>query len=140
MELGDIENLENVRRHRQDICKAMGVEFTDDMITDDYFLGTFYGPDKDRLDSLGLINRGFCPICGREPIGTEYHRRMVFSKAVEYLCKQCYDRTNPHATIPGYTRRYRTAKFMQSPLRYLVSIGFLVVVFFLVWALIRLFG
>jgi len=106
----------------------MGIEFTEDMVTDDYFLGQFYGPDKDHLDSLGLINRGFCPICGREGIGTQHSRRMVFSKAVEYLCKNCYDRTNPHATIPGYTRRYRTAKLIM----WVVGIGILVGVFFLV--------
>jgi len=32
MQLGDMKNLENVRRHRKDICEALEVEFNEDMI------------------------------------------------------------------------------------------------------------
>jgi hypothetical protein len=79
--------------HRQEICKALGMQFTEDMVTNDFFLGLFNGQQLDRLDSLGLINRGFCPLCGIEPIGETYFRELSFSSAAEFLCKQCYRRT-----------------------------------------------
>ena len=134
MDLERIKNLENVKRHRQDICEAFGTQFTEDMLTDDYFLGRFYGQDREYLNSLGLINKGFCPLCGYQPIGCQYYRRLVHSKVVEYLCKECYERTNPHLTIAGYTRRYYTVKIVI----WLVAIGLLLGVFFLVRGCFRL--
>ena len=106
MELEKIRNLENVKRHRQEICEALAIPFTDDMITDDYYLRKFDGQEKDYLDSLGLINRGYCPLCGYEPIGRKYHMRLgVDSKGVEYLCKECDERTGggrPFLRTYGY--------------------------------------
>lgn len=94
MELERIRNLENVIRHRQEICKALGTPFTDGMVTDDYFLGKLDGRQIDYLDYLELINRGFCPLCGHEPIGRKYYMRLgVDSKGLEYLCKECDERT-----------------------------------------------
>lgn len=93
MELEKIRNLESVKRHRQDICEALALPFTDNMVTDDYFLGKFDGQEKDYLDSFGLINRGFCPLCGDQSIGKRYYMKLGGSKAVEYLCKECDERT-----------------------------------------------
>lgn len=128
MELEKIQNLENVKKHRQDICKALSIEFSDDMLIDDYFLGRFLGRHRDYLDSLGLVNRGFCPLCGDQPVGNEYYRGYVHSKVVEYLCEECYKNTNPHLINPGYTRRYYTAKIVI----WLVYIGLLLGAFFLI--------
>jgi len=110
METKEFRNRQNVETRWRDICSALGIPFSDEMVTDDFHLGAFSGQQRDYLDSLGLINRGFCPLCGLEGIGTEYKRTLLYSSAVEYLCQECYGRTNPHATIPGYTRRYYTAK------------------------------
>jgi hypothetical protein len=96
----------------REISRALGVPFTEHMVTDDFYLGSFSGQQRDLLDSVGLINRGFGPLCGREPIGREHYRTLLYSNAIEYLCKECYDRTNPHKTIPGYTGRYYTARFL----------------------------
>jgi len=134
MELSQMKGPENVRTHRADICRALGVELVEEMVTNDYFLGRFYGEDRDFLDSLGLINRGFCPLCGVEPIGSEYKRGLVFSKAVEHLCKDCYDRMNPHLTTPGYTRRYYTAKVVL----WLLGLGVVYVLFLLVRGCVNL--
>ncbi len=99
----------------------------DDMVTDDYFLGRFSGPQRDYLDTIGLINREFCPLCGYQPIGKGYYRRLVDSAAVEYLCKECYKRTNPHLTIPGYTQRYLAVKAIS----WLVALGLIGLIFWL---------
>jgi hypothetical protein len=112
METKAFRNRQNVEKRWQDICKVLGVPFTDEMVSDDFYLGALWGQQKDHLDSLGLINRGFCPLCGVEPIGTDYYRTLLHSSAVEYLCEECYKRTNPHLTTPGYTRRYYTGKIL----------------------------
>jgi len=123
-----MKNIENVKKYRKDICEALGVEFKEEYMHTDYFLGRFMGRDRDYLDSLGLINRGFCPLCGEESISNDYHRGMAFSSAVQYLCKDCYERTNPHLNSPGYTRRYYTAKFII----WVIGIGVLISAFFLI--------
>jgi hypothetical protein len=123
-----MKNIENVRRYRKDICEALEEEFKEEDIDTDYFLGEFRGEQKDYLNSLGLINRGFCPLCGEEPIGNEYYRGIAFSNVVQYLCKDCYERTNPHLNVPGYTRRYYTAKFVM----WAIGIGILVGTFLLI--------
>jgi len=135
VELDRIRNLTNVKRHRQEICEAIGIEFSEEMLTDDYFLGRFSGQQRDYLDSRDLVNQGFCPLCGAEPITTDYHRGLAFSKAVEYLCKECWTRTNPHLTIPGYTRRYYTGKFIM----WMVLISFLAGAFLIVRACVSKF-
>ncbi len=47
MDLDSIPNLSNLRRHRQEICAAMGIEFSNEMVTDDYLLGRFSGQQCD---------------------------------------------------------------------------------------------
>ena len=123
-----MEDIENVRKYRKDICQALGVEFKEEDMNTDYFLGRFLGEQRDYLDSLGLINRGFCPLCGEKPIGNEYYRGMAFSKATQYLCKDCYERTDPHSAVLGYTRRYYTVKFVM----WAVGIGILIGAFLLI--------
>jgi hypothetical protein len=107
-----LRNRSNIQRHREDICRIAGLTFSDDLLEDDYFIARFSPALRDRLDSLGLLNRGFCPLCGQEPLGTEYSRQTlgVSRSVVEYICKDCNDRTNPHLNVSGYTRRYYTAK------------------------------
>ena len=77
MQLEKIKDLDNVKRHRRDICEALALPFTESMVTDDYFIGKLDGQEKDYLKSLGLINRGFCPLCGYQPIGGKYYMRLV---------------------------------------------------------------
>lgn len=91
-----MKNSENVRKYKKDIREALdaiGTEYYE------YGLDKFIYVDETRqyLDSLGLVNRGFCPLCGEEPIGHEYRRGVVDSKVVQYLCKDCYcyERTKP---------------------------------------------
>ncbi len=110
--LEELKSIENVREHRTAICRAMDMEYSDDMLIRASFIGWFTGPERDYLDALGLINRGFCPICGISPIGIDHPRRTVNSTAVEYLCEDCWTETNPHLNVPGYTRRYYTAKLV----------------------------
>ena len=118
-----MKNIENVKEYREDICDALGVEFKEEYMNDDYFLGNFSGQQKDYLDSLGLINRDFCPLCGKESISNEYHRSLAYSRAVQYLCKDCWERTNPHLTIPGYTRRVYAYNFVMLVIGVSVLIG-----------------
>lgn len=129
-----MKNFENVRKYRKDICEALSVELSEEDMNTDYFLGRFLGQQRDSLNSLGLINRGFCPLCGEEPIGNEYNRSMAYSKVVQYLCKDCYERTNPHLTDPGYTRRYYTVKIVM----WAIGIGVLIGAFLLIRGCFRL--
>ena len=129
-----MKNVENVRKYRKQIYEALGVELEEEDMNTDYFLGRFMGQQIDYLDSLGLINCGICPLCGEEPIGNEYSRRMVYSKVVQYLCKDCYERTNPHLTVPGYTRKYYTLTFVTWAIR----IGIMIGAFFLIRGFCRL--
>ena len=102
-EQAKISNLENVKIHRKDICKALGIPFTEDMITDDFFIGRFYSDARSFLNAKGLINRGFCPLCGVGPIDGRFFRKA--NPVTEYLCAECYTRTNPetrYADDPGY--------------------------------------
>lgn len=106
MEKARIRNLENVTTHRKDICKALGIPFTEDMITNDFFIGRFYSDERSFLNAKGLINRGFCPLCGVKPIDERFFRQA--NPVTEYLCAECYTRTNPvtrHADNPGYFAR-----------------------------------
>ena len=106
----EFKDIDKVRKYRKDICKASKIEFKEEYMDTDHFLGRFGGPIKDYFNSLGLINRGFCPLCGDEPIGEEYFRALLHTHGVkQYMCKSCWERTNPHITDPGYTRRYYTA-------------------------------
>lgn len=104
-------NPDRVRQYRSEICQAMGVNFSEseDMITS-AFLGRFTAQERAFLHSRGLVNRGFCPLCGREPISEDYSRGMVGNSFRQFLCKQCHDETNPHINVPGFTRRQYTAK------------------------------
>jgi hypothetical protein len=64
------------------------------MLRDEYFLARF-GAYQQRLDALGLVNRGFCPICGASPIGPNWFRTDHVSGVKEYICEDCEKRINP---------------------------------------------
>jgi hypothetical protein len=72
-----LRNRSNIQKHREEICRVAGLTFSDDLLEDDYFIARFSPALRDRLDSLGLLNRGFCPLCGQEPVGTEYSRQTL---------------------------------------------------------------
>ena len=57
-----MEISDNVKKYRKDICEALEVELSSEDLDSDFFIGRFYGQEWDYLDSLSLINRGFCPI------------------------------------------------------------------------------
>jgi hypothetical protein len=138
MRLENIRNLEKVKIYRQDICKALGVQFTEDMITDDLFpAGLVFGQEGNYLDFQGLINRGFCPICGYEPIDTTpYHyRKLLGSKVKQNLCEECYKRTSPDVMLPDY-RRYYTLRIVL----WLIGISLLVGVFLLIRGCVKFFA
>jgi len=110
--------LDNVRKYREDICEALNVELLQDDLVTEFFLGRFTEQQWELLDSLGLINRGFCPICGREPISNQYYRSNRYSKVKQHLCEDCYTRTNLDVSdleriYPGYRRRYYTIKLIK---------------------------
>lgn len=128
-----MKDIGKVRQQRKDICEALGVELDEMILNSDHFLGAFVGQQRDYLDSLGLINRGFCPLCGEEPIGTACHRKWAFSSVVEYMCRDCHERTNPH-NEPGFTRRYNTAKFVT----WAIGIGILIGTLLLIRGCFRL--
>jgi len=65
------------------------------MVREEYFFARFFGDQQQRLDALGLVNRGFCPICGMGPIGSEHARKSPLSGVSEYICVDCENRTNP---------------------------------------------
>ena len=102
----ELRSVTNVRKHRQDICKALDIPFAEDMLADSYFVGRFPGKKTNFLDAQGLLNRGFCPICGIEPIGTEYKRELAHSKTVEYLCGECHKLVVTRTTKSGGASRY----------------------------------
>lgn len=123
-----MDKAERLKKHRLDIMNALGVpeEIQLKMVpataTDqdlDYFMGTFSGPQWQYLDSQGLINRGYCPLCGQDEIGTSHFRTNVYSRVKEFLCEDCYKRTdvgNPNlmeAKYPGFKRRYYTWKLIK---------------------------
>lgn len=93
-----MKNSENVRKYKKDIREALstiGIEYND--LINDKFI---YEDEVRRyLDSLGLVNRGFCPLCGEEPIGHEYYKGVVDSMVVQYLCKDCSERIKPPFSI-----------------------------------------
>ena len=108
-------NPEKVRKYREDLCIALDLDPQSIDLEGEYFEGTFYGQQLDYLDSIGLINRGFCPLCGTEPISNDYHRGFRFSKVRQFLCEECYKRTfigvnELEKMHPGYKRRLYTYK------------------------------
>lgn len=89
-----IRNAENVAAYRRDIEESCGRRLPDDQ-GNFTMVARFFGTDLDRLESLGLLNRGYCPFCGAEPIDRTYARGSNFSKVKVYLCKACWEQTNP---------------------------------------------
>ena len=128
-----MKNMEKVKKYREDICEAMGVKLLPEDLETDHFMGRFMGQQLDYLDSLGLINRGFCPLCGYEPINKDFYRGFRFSKAKQYLCENCYSRTNLSIDdlenqYPGYKRRFYTIK--------IIKWAFIIIVFYIVYKII----
>lgn len=101
--------LTNLFNHRKAICDAMGRQYDNDMIVDEYFLGSFSAEQQRQLEVMGLVNRGFCPICGTEPIGCESFRKSRWSGVVEYVCGDCEAKLNP-MNDPGFATRHHAAK------------------------------
>lgn len=98
MDIKLMKNPENVRRHRRDIAQALDREWDEEeMMTHDSYIGRLWGNEVDKIDSLGLLNRGFCSLCGIDLPSNDprYSRGHRFSSAREFLCKDCYVRTNP---------------------------------------------
>jgi hypothetical protein len=110
-----MKNPENVRRHRRDIAQAFGREWDDkeELMTNDMYIGSLWGKEIDKIDSLGLLNRGFCPLCGIDMPSNDprYSRGHRYSSAREFLCKDCYVRTNPFLD-PTYVAAHHKAQFM----------------------------
>jgi len=90
-----IKNRANLVEHRRAICAALGIPYSDAMVGQQSFFGGLSADQQQRLALLGLINRGFCPICGAAPIGTDYCRRDRRSGVFEYFCRDCDARLNP---------------------------------------------
>ena len=88
---------ENVKKYQYDICEALGVEHKEeDMLHPYYFLGRFEPHQIDYLEKKSLINRGFCPDCGKSPIDSSFYRSKTGdSKIKEYLCEECWDAAKP---------------------------------------------
>lgn len=128
-----MKNMEKVKKYREEICESLDVKLLPNDLETDYFLGRFLGEQLDYLNSLGLINRGFCPLCGENPIGKDYYRGFRFSKVKQYLCENCYKRTNLKVDdlkkqYPGYKRRYYTIK--------IIKWAFIIIVFYFLYKII----
>jgi hypothetical protein len=93
-----VRNAGNLARYRRDIEKATGKPLPSD---EDNFttIGKFFGSDLDYLDRLGVLNRGYCPFCGVEPIDQAHYRTNKFGNAKLYLCRGCWEQTNPDAQL-----------------------------------------
>lgn len=120
-------NPDNIIKHRKDICKALEIDFTEDMLNNEYFIGTLSKEQLEIIKNLKLINRGFCPVCGKEPVGKEYHRRLKLIDEIEYLCEKCYEATNPYTE---FKKRYYKKK--------LLSFAFMVIASFAVYLAMKL--
>ena len=93
-----IRNPENVAAYRRDIEEAVGRSLPND--EGNYtMVGRFFGSDLDHLEHLGLLNRGYCPFCGASPIDRTYTRGSNFSKVKVFLCKDCWEQTNPNVQL-----------------------------------------
>jgi hypothetical protein len=141
-----VRNQANVTKYQHDICETLGVgsvwfDQASKKIPNQHFVDWLWGDHRDYVESLGLLNRGFCPICGDEPIDKTYCRRFTFGNAVEYMCADCFKRMNDDAEAfkaflpPGYKRRYYT----YTGIKWLLIAGVLIGVFYLVRACVRLF-
>lgn len=107
-----MNNIDNVRSYRKDICEALGMEFKEeDMLYPYNFLHQLHQKQLGYLESKGLINRGFCPDCGISPITSDHYREGINPKTCQYLCKDCWEAGNPFSR-PRYRRRYYTVKFV----------------------------
>jgi hypothetical protein len=69
-----IKNADNVAMYRRDIEKATGRVLAPDE-SNASLIGCLFGSDMDYLESLGLLNRGFCPYCGGSPIVDQSYSR-----------------------------------------------------------------
>ena len=109
-----MKNPENVRRHRRDIAQALGREWDEEeMMTRDMYIGVLWGNEVDKIDNLGLLKRGFCPLCGIDLPSNDprYSRGHRYSSVREFLCKDCYVRTNPFLD-PAYVAAHHRMQFM----------------------------
>lgn len=137
----NIKNQDNVLRYRKDICEALAIPFEERMINDQFFVDMLLGDQRDHVEFLGLLNRGFCPICGHEPIDKTYRRQFNFGRAIEYMCADCFAQINEitaaHRQLgpPGYKRRY----YIYKSVKWAIKIAILVGLYYLVRACLRLF-
>jgi hypothetical protein len=90
-----IRNRANLVEHRRAICAALGIPYSDAQVGEPHFFVRLSAHQQQQLALLGLVNRGFCPICGVAPIGTEYYRRDRRSGVFEHICRDCDARLNP---------------------------------------------
>jgi hypothetical protein len=112
VEIGLMKNIENVRLHRRDIAQALGRTWDEEeMMTNDSYIGRLFGEEVAQVNHLGLLNRGFCPLCGinLESNDIQYSRKHRFSDAREFLCKECYVRANPFSN-PEYVAAHHKAR------------------------------
>ena len=131
-----MENKENVTKYQDDICKALGVEHREiDIVYPFYFLTRFEPQQLNYLETNSLINRGFCPDCGKSPIDSYYHRDNTINPNIkQYVCKECWDAQNT-PTRRKYMRRISFMKFVIWGL----GIGILFVLFLLIKSCVKIF-
>jgi len=91
-----IKNAANVAKYRADIEKAAGRALMPEDASNDQLIGRMFGSDFDYLQSIGLLNRGFCPYCGGSPVDEACYRSNIHNRKVKvYLCKECWENNNP---------------------------------------------
>jgi hypothetical protein len=92
----EVVNGANVDNYRRDIEKISGKALPSDE-GNVSMIARFFGSDLEYLDRLGLLNRGFCPFCGTEPIDQSHWRSNNFTKTRVFLCASCWKKTHPDA-------------------------------------------
>jgi hypothetical protein len=92
-----IKNADNVAMYRRDIEKAAGRALIPEDEGNDRLIGRMFASDFDYLQSVGLLNRGFCPYCGGSPVDEDCWRSNIHNpnNVKVYLCKECGENNNP---------------------------------------------
>jgi hypothetical protein len=92
-----IKNAASVAMYRADIEKAAGRVLLSEGEGNDQLIGRMFASDFDYLESVGLLNRGFCPYCGGSPVDLTCSRSNIHNrnKVKVYLCEECWENNNP---------------------------------------------
>jgi hypothetical protein len=92
-----IRNPSNVAEYRRAIEQAAGRALP---VEDNFaLLNRMFGSDLDAMQRRGILNRGFCPLCGVAAIDESYSRGSHYTTTKVFICKDCWERDNWQAQM-----------------------------------------